>query len=241
MPTPVIQIYPLKSWSFSRYADHKKCPYRFKLKVLERREEPKGEALDRGIKIHDAASAFIRGDLKKLPKELASFAAEFKELAKLYKQKTKAVVIADDDWAFRRDWTITHSKDWDGCWLRAKVDAAHSTDLRTMHLRDWKTGKLRQELVDEYLEQLEFYALCTFMMFEWVQEVTAELCFLDLGVVYPPPDKALRYNRGQLPKLKAAWEKKAAIMFKDKMFPPRANAGCRWCHFRRENGGPCKF
>ncbi len=241
MPTPVYKVYPLTAWSFSRYSEHKKCPYRFKLKVLERRHEPKGPALQHGIDVHDAASAFIRGELKRLPKELTSFAVEFKELAKLYKQKTKAVVVADDDWAFRKDWTVTHSKDWDGCWVRGKVDAAHSTDHRTMHLRDWKTGRLRDELVDEYMEQLELYCLCAMLMFDWLEEVTAELCFLDLGVVYPPPDQPLRYTRADLPALKKAWEKKVIPMFKDKMFPPRANAGCRYCHFRKANDGPCKF
>lgn len=241
MPTPVIQIKPLTAWSFSRYADYKKCPYRFKLKVLERREEPKGAPLQHGIEVHDAASAFIRGEVKKLPADLKSFAEEFKELAKLFKTKTKAVVVADDEWAFTKDWVVCSWTDWTNCWVRVKVDAAHSTDHKKMHVRDWKTGKMRTELVDEYLEQLEFYALCTFMMFEWVEEVTAELCFLDLGVVYPPPDKTLRYVRADLPKLRAAWEKKVIPMFKDKMFPPRANTGCKWCHFRKANNGPCKF
>ena len=241
MPTPVVkQARPLTSWSFSRYSDYKQCPARFKYKHLEKREEPAGEAIARGRIIHDAAAAYIKGEGKSaVPSALQSFAVEFKDLRARYKQRATATVVVEDDWAFTREWEPTVWDDWAHCWVRVKLDAAHSPDQRMLHLRDWKTGKLRPELHAEYLEQLELYALVALLTFDWVEEVRPELCYLDLGVVYP--EVPLIYKRADIPRLKKLWETRVAPMFKDRLFAPRANSKCRFCHYRKDNGGPCKF
>ena len=40
----------------------------------------------------------------------------------------------------------------------------------------------------------------------------------------------------------AGWFAKASsALLTDTLFAPRPGPYCRWCHFRKENGGPCTF
>ena len=41
--------------------------------------------------------------------------------------------------------------------------------------------------------------------------------------------------------LKALWEQNVKPMFKDEIFAPLPSYMCRWCHFRKDNGGPCSM
>lgn len=240
MPKPVvIPIKPLTSWSFSRYSDYKQCPAKFKYKHLMKLPEPKSSALERGAAIHTMAEQYIKGVLAKLPKELASFDDEFKALRKHYK-KTPERMVVEDNWAFTRQWVQTEWNDWDRCWVRIKLDCAHRIDdAAILTVRDWKTGKLREELYLEYLEQLELYALAAFLLYPEVQEVRPELDYLDLGVVHPT--EPLVFKRADLPRLKQVWEDRVVPMFKDQRFAPRPNDKCHFCAFSRAKGGPCQY
>jgi hypothetical protein len=239
VPKPVVvPLKPLTSWSFSRYSDYKQCPAKFKYKHLQKLPEPKGEALERGAAIHTMAEQYIKGVLRKLPAELSSFSDEFKELRKLYKTSPQLTVV-EDNWALTSDWTQTEWDNWSRCWVRIKLDFAQRKAGGVMSIRDWKTGKLRVELHEEYLEQLELYALAALLLHEDVTEVRPELDYLDLGVVYP--EEPLVYTRADIPRLKKVWEQRVRPMFNDRQFAPRVNSKCNWCHFRKANGGPCKF
>lgn len=242
-PKKVIPI--VKSWSFSRYSDYKTCPLMFKLKHLDKIQEPKNDAMARGAEIHEKAEAYIKGKLTRLPAELKAFADEFKKLRQLYKKKTVAMVV-EDNWAFTREWDQTQWDNWTSCWVRIKLDCAHFDEEDILIVTDWKTGKFRSELNDDYLEQLELYALSALLLMDHIKEVRPRLAYLDADVVYPEPDKPLIYTRKDLPRLKKLWEKRVAPMFKDKVFAPRPNNKCRWCFYGQSGmakGGPgkCKY
>lgn len=239
MPKPVIQIKPLTSWSFSRYSDYKRCPAKFKYKHLMGLKEPGSQAMDRGSLIHSLAEKYVKGAIPaKLPPELASFDVELKALRKTF-SKWPDWLVVEDTWAFDKAWGPSQWDDWVNCWLRVKLDLAEWLDGETMVVHDWKTGKLRPELQEEYLEQLELYALAAFLRYPELLEVRPELCYLDLGKVYP--EKPLAYKRSDVPELLAKWNKRVAPMFKDKLFAPRPNDKCCWCHYRKDNNGPCKY
>lgn len=245
MPNPAAAKFKLPTaWSFSRYSVYKLCPAKFKYSVLLKLPEPKGAALERGGAIHKLAEDYIKGKLPRLPNELATFAAEFKQLKALHKKKLSGLVV-EDNWAFTNKWAPTEWDNWIECWVRIKLDCAHHTDETTMVVKDWKTGKLRPELHEEYLEQIELYALAALLLHEWLERVRIELCYLDLGVVYPDPEDpkagSAEYVRADIPRLKKLWEKRVAPMFKDRIFAPRPNQWCRTCHYRAANGGPCKY
>lgn len=242
----VIPIKPVTSWSFSRYSDYRRCPLMFKLKHLDKIQEPKNAAMERGSQIHELAEQYIKGVLPaKLPSELKAFEATFKRLRTLFKKRTAGIVV-EDDWAFRKDWSQTQWNDWTGCWLRVKLDNADNEDPDVLVIRDWKTGKFREELNEEYVEQLELYALCGLLLYPHVKEVHPFLAYLDADVIYPDPDAPTVYTRADLPRLQKAWEKRVAPMFADKRFAPRPHDKCRFCFYGQSGiakGGPgkCKF
>ncbi len=117
----------LTSWSFSRYSQYQQCPAKAKYKFLEKRPEPSGPALVRGDMVHKAGEAYLRGTSAKLIPELKAFAGEFKDL-RARKRKDPASVSVEETWAFRKDWSRTVYNDWNGCWLRIKVDIADASD-----------------------------------------------------------------------------------------------------------------
>jgi hypothetical protein len=42
-------------------------------------------------------------------------------------------------------------------------------------------------------------------------------------------------------KLADDWEDKTRPMLNDTIFAPKPGNACRWCHWKKSNGGPCKF
>lgn len=238
---------PLKfmAWSWSRYSDYKTCPLKAKLAHLDKIREPKNAAMERGALLHDQARDYIKGILKKLPVDLKLVKAELNKLKKLFGKRILGAIV-EEDWAFTKDWTLTQWNDWNGCVLRVKLDAAHYLSEDILIFTDWKSGKFRQEFHEEYLEQLELYALAAFVKLPHVNEVRPRLYYVDLGQEYPEPNKPLVFKRSDVPALKKTWAKRTRAMLNDTVFPPKPNDKCRWCFYGqsgKSKGGPglCKF
>lgn len=237
---------PVTAWSFSRYSDYKKCPLFFKLKHMDKIAEPGNDAMLRGGLIHTMAEDYIKGKGgPKVPAPLAAFADTFKRMRVLYKKRMAGIVV-EDNWAFTDDWDRTKWDDWVNCWVRIKLDCAENEDPDVLVIRDWKTGKYREEQNEEYVEQLELYALAGLLLHPHVKEVRPELVYLDVPIVYPPADKPMIFTQKDIPMLKKLWAKRVGPMFKDRRWAPRANDKCRWCWYgqsKMEAGGPglCKF
>lgn len=254
------------SWSYSRYSEYKMCPLKAKLNHLDKIKEPGSDAMERGNVIHRVAELYVKGasfedigdggdPLRKPTKKaeggsLYRFAAEFKELRARYAKAPQGMTV-ETTWAFRRNWTRTKWNDWDECALRIKVDLGVVDDvggkkrLLVMTVTDWKTGKFREQMKDDYLEQLELYALGALLYFPDLDEVRPRLAYVDLGLFHPLAADALVYRRADLPGLKALWDKRTRAMLLDRSFAPRPNDKCRWCHYRNDNkengGGQCRF
>lgn len=199
----------------------------------------------RGAAIHEKAEQYIKGIAAKLDPELKQFSDVFKRMRVLYKKRTAGIVV-EDDWAFTNSWDRTTWNDWVGCWLRVKLDNADNEDPDVLNVRDWKTGKFKEDKNEEYVEQLELYALTGLLLHPHVKEVRPALYYTDVGIVYPPADKPLIFTHEDVPRLKRLWEKRVGPMFKDKRFAPKANWSCRFCWYGQSGkvkGGPglCKF
>lgn len=214
----------ITSWSYSRYACYSECPAKAKYKFIDKLPEPSAPALERGNYVHKIAEDFTKGMFKKIPMELAKFREQFFEL-----KKSKPMV--EESWCFKQDWSGTTWDDWTGCWLRVKVDAACFEDT-TLHIIDHKTGKKR----DGYEDQLGLYALSGFLKFPHVKTVYTHLWYLDSGDHVEIP-----YAADQTKVLQKGWEKKVQPMLNDTTFAPRPGNACRFCHFSKAKGGPCKY
>lgn len=224
---------PLKSWSFSRYKTWASCPRLARYRFIDKLKEPPAAPLERGDRIHKAAEAFLKGNTEVLDPDLSAFAAEFD----LLREKVRSgAVQVEATWAFRKDWTTTRYNDWNGCWLRVKVDAAKAVG-DTMEVYDWKTGKMRAEQQDEYAQQLELYALGAFRAHPHLRRVSPYLVYTDQDYVHAGPT----YTWEDEPELRVKWEQRVAPMMEDRDFLPNPGNACRWCHFRRDKGGPCQY
>ena len=165
-----IPIKQVTSWSFSRYSDYKQCPLKAKLKHIDKISEPPNEAMARGAQIHNLAEDFIKGKVPKLAPELKLFEKEFKRLRAMFKKISQSMVV-EDNWAFTKDWDETAWNNWTACWVRIKLDCAHHEEDTVLVVTDWKTGKFRPEQNEEYVEQLELYALSALLLHDHIEEV----------------------------------------------------------------------
>lgn len=234
----------LTSWSFSRYSVYKLCPLKAKLSFIDRIKEPPNEAMARGDDIHKKAEKYIKGMITTLPKELKIFSEEFKALRKAYTKKVLPPTV-EDTWAFTSTWDRSRWDDWVNCWVRIKIDCAHHIeDDKVLVVSDWKTGKYRDDMLQDYEEQLELYALAALLLHPHVEEVRTRLVYLDYGVVHPLRGY-FSYKRSDLEKLKKTWNLRVRKMMKDTSFKPTPNTKCQWCFFRASNkaagGGQCKY
>jgi len=234
----------ITSWSFSRLSDYRQCPAKARYKHILKLKEPSNAAMDRGNAIHKIAEHYIKGLIPaKMPAELNKFATLFKMLRDKYKKKIPAMHV-EGSWAFTRTWLETRWDDWVNCWLRIKVDCADYASITTLDIYDWKTGKITPTKQQDYIEQLELYALGGLLMYPHITKVRPKLVYLDHGVIYPdtPEDvKKMTFTRKDIPMLTKTWIARTNQMSNDETFAPRPSDHCRWCHYRNNNGGPCKY
>ncbi len=235
----------ITAWSFSRYSTYKQCPLKLKLSAIDRIKEPASAPMERGDAIHKLAQAYLNGDKKTLPKELAPVADEVRRLRAIVKN---GVATVEDNWAFRQDWTATTWDDWAKCWVRIKLDLAHFETEDLLVVTDWKSGKFRPDNLQEYLEQIDLYKLGALLTFSHVKglKVIARLIYTDHGIYYPPIEEGMvAATAHDLPRLKREWEKRVKPMMKDATFAPKPNKFCYSCHYRASNkaagGGQCKY
>lgn len=226
----------ITAWSFSRWAAHSGengCPFKAKLKFIDRLPEPSAPAMARGGVIHKLAEKALKAPRLIVPPELKTVRPALTGLRKLKAQVELELCLT-------RDWVKTGWFDVNA-WLRIKIDAIAARDKhhRVVEVVDWKTGKYRPDS-KEYGLQLELYGAGTLSAYAHVEEVHAALIFTDHDQKAAPPSKAT-FTRADLPGLIQAWEGRIRPMLADTRFAPRPGWYCRYCHFRKANKGPCKF
>jgi hypothetical protein len=221
----------ITAWSYSRYADYRQCPLRFKLKYLDKLPEPGSPAMQRGGEVHKEGENFLLGSGKgrgkaKVPESYRHFEDEMLQLLALDP-------MVEQQWGFTRQWEPTG---WFGSdtWLRIVCDVVVKYDDDTVDLIDFKTGRK----YDTNEEQVELFSCAPFMKWPVVNHVTTRLWYLDQA----QDNEVIReYTRDQFEGIRTGWEKKIVPMFKDKRFAPTPNDKCKWCSFSKSKGGPCKF
>lgn len=221
---------PIKAWSWSRLALFEQCPALHKYRNIDKLPEPKAPAMMRGIKIHNEAAAFLSGETMLLPESCINFADQFRELRAFNP-------IVEQKWAFTKKMRPTGwmSKD---CWLRATLDIGLVYSDGTGEAIDLKTGKK----YDDYDDQLDLFAATLIKMHptEITKSVTVRLWFLDIE------DDTQNEVVREISKAEALEKfddlvRRAEVMMTTNRFPPSPSWKCRFCHFRRDNGGPCEF
>ena len=76
----------------------------------------------------------------------------------------------------------------------------------------------------------------TFRYANDVEKVHAQIIYVDQG-----ERLKMDFHKPVEESLQEYWDERAGKLRSDDSFSPRPNPGCRWCHFRKSNGGPCIF
>jgi CRISPR/Cas system-associated exonuclease Cas4 (RecB family) len=210
-----------RSYSNSSIKTYQQCPFKYKLTRIDKLSEPTGEAAERGKNIHKEFEDALKG-------MLFSDAYEYwiEYITSLIQNKVQSEV----PFGITKDWKACDFEA-DDVWIRGIVDAMYIKD-DVMHILDWKTGKER-----DYADQLNMYATIMLAIHPEINKVTMEICYIDLNK---------KSSYGHMTRDTFENNKQAIIdlvtkIENDDIYAPKPDYLCRWCHFRKSNGGPCKW
>lgn len=227
----------IKSCSPSRLVDYESCPFKAKLKFIDKIPEPERplppgkteHANDRGTRIHEECEAFVNGT-GPFPIEARRFKDELERLQKLFKD---GKVSMEGEWGFDRDWRVV---EWYRAWLRMKLDALVFITPKHALIVDNKTGASFGNQI-KHGEQTQLYALATCLKYPAIEFVTTELWYLD-------QDELVRneFSRDQALRFYKPFDKRLKAMTDAKIFPARPNPiSCKFCPYHPVRGtGDCK-
>lgn len=226
----------IRSWSYSRLLDFEACPYKAKLKIIDKIPEPERplppgkteHANDRGTRVHTETELYVMNK-GPFPTEARHFKDEIESLKKHYKAGRASL---EGEWAFNREWQET---DWMMGWCRLKCDGVVFLTKEHVVVIDYKTGKRFGNEV-KHGEQLQMYALAVFLKYPQVQRVTSELWYFDindlasLDVVRPIGMRQLK-----------PFDRRGRKMTDATEFPPNPNQySCLYCPYHPVKGsGDC--
>ena len=212
----------IKTWSFSRLTDYEQCPKRAWLKHAERVPEPRqSPAADRGTAIHTLAEKYLLGQIDPLPKELGKFEDEFSSM-----RKHGEKLLLEQEWGFDHEWQPCAYKG-DTTWGRVKADCVLPLSTMTGLVIDFKTGKKFGNEI-KHGEQLQMYALSSFIMHpEWT-DITAELWYLDVDDL-----TSVKVTRKTaMEKYLKVFDHRLRKMTEATEFPAKPNiVSCKYCQY----------
>lgn len=222
------------SWSYSRLKDYETCPYRVKLKVIDKIPGPPPEPnnpLERGERIHKGLELSVT-DGTQMPVEATKFAPLVDRVRNLY---AAGQVDVEQMWGYDEGWNETSV--WKDMWLRAKLDInVRDPDRGIVIPIDYKTGKRFGKEVD-HVQQTQLYASIAALRFPWAQIIWTEIWYIDQGSTLQ-----LRYTREQALNFVPRFEMRAYRMLEDTRFKPRPSViNCKWCDYGPNKLGVCPF
>lgn len=213
------------TWSYSKYSKFKQCAFSYDCKYNKKLPEPKGPGMQRGIDIHELGENYLLGKLKKVP-------GEYNKVAKEMRKFKKLDAIPEMSIGLTRDFEETEFFASD-VWFRGKLDVTVYKSNDVINITDLKTGKIRE---GEYDDQLEIYGLVAHSIYD-VEVINTNLLFIDQGQTVDGKP----FHISQYENVKKKWIKKINAMEKTKTFRPNPSWLCRYCHYRKDNGGPCEL
>ena len=229
----------IRSTSMSRLQKYEACPYRSKLKLVDKIPEPERplppgkteHANDRGTRIHTGCEEFINGKSTTFPIEARKFKEELHSLKSFFK---KGLVSMEGEWGFSKEWQPV---DWRLAWLRVKLDVLVFLKPTNAVIVDWKTGSSFGNQI-KHGEQTQLYTATTCIRYPAVQHVTTELWYLDQDELVQNS-----FSREQALRFVKPFDRRFKAMTEATEFKPRPNPiSCKYCPYHPVRGtGDCKF
>jgi CRISPR/Cas system-associated exonuclease Cas4 (RecB family) len=209
--------------SYSAIKLYEQCPSKYKFNRIDRLFEPSGPAAERGTSIHSELENILNGSLMLLSDPIMHLSDKLEDWIKL-KALPELKFAVDHAWQ-QVDYTAPAAM------FRGIIDLyIEQGDEATV--LDFKTGKDR-----DYSDQVTVYAAVILATKPHIKKVNLVIEFIDLKktTTYSP------ITRDQLSDLKTLISGRIALIVQDSIFAPNPSGLCRFCHFRKSNGGPCKW
>jgi len=210
--------------SYSAIKLYEQCPLKYKFSRIDELQEPSGEAAARGSSIHLEIEEILKGGLALIThKELIYLLPQLE-------QWRKANAFSEMQFAVDLFWNAVDYKS-DKAWFRGVIDL-YLEEGNTATVLDFKTGKER-----DYSDQVIVYAAVVLATKPHINRVNLAIEFIDSqkNVQYA------RITREELDKHKDSLSHRINAIKTDKIFAPNPSGLCKFCHFRKDNGGPCKW
>lgn len=226
----------ISAWSYSRLSVWMQCPFKAKLLMIDKLKEPTNAVMERGSEIHKKLERFMDGDISKSFKEMGPYK---KYLGGLRKDKKKYEAFTTEmQVAFNKDLKQVDWFAWDA-WLRAILDLYILEDNKKAVIIDYKTGRRR----NEHVEQADMYAAIFYLLNKDTFDKNGKLEVKFLYVDQPNIEEMLEktYNLKTCEKHLKRFLKMGEAMTKDEAFAKKPSNNCKWCYFRKANNGPCNY
>ena len=226
---PPTEKQKITAWSFSRWQKWVTCPRSAYYAFVQRLPEPKSDAMQRGTDAHAEAASILTGE------EIIPDILKPDWVGKLHaiREDSGGDIEAELQMAFTQKWEQT---EWFGkaAWCRVILDGlVMRPEGADVVIHEHKTGKRR----DSHYTQATLYAAAASVLAP-DREVRVQFNYLDepaasgTKVEFFPIETAA--------KAKVAWTTRVEPMLNDTIYPTRTGPLCRWCHYRKSNGGPCE-
>lgn len=204
----------MPAWSYSRLSDFEACPYRFKLKYLEKKPEASSPATERGTTIHQQYEAFM---LKDEPCPSSFFEPILQDIKENFEWSVET------EWAFDKNW---NQQNWfdPSVWVRIKPDLQYYAN-GTLHIIDYKTGKPKRI---PHTSQGQLYAVGGACINPIFSRIEVSFWYHDHDQTYD-----FTLNKDQIALLKTQWTERAKKINTSKYPPKPNNWNCKYCGMRQ--------
>lgn len=219
----------LRLASFTLLELHLNCPYSALLRTQQSRSKKKpiqNVAAERGTNVHDWIEAYIKGDLKLLPKEIKHHRDYIDQLRE-WRTERGIVIQTEEKWYFDRDFAPCN---YEQRRILVKQDAFYFTGPNAAVIDDWKTGQ-RNGNEAKHARQLQFYGVSGFMRYPELESISVAARYLDKNDLY------LRtYTREQAMPFFRTINNRLNQFWSDTTYQPKPNRiNCKNCPFNKLN------
>jgi len=222
--------------SYSQWSLYHQCPFKWKCKyVLKLKEPAPTGAVSRGSDIHNMIEGYILKDSDMLPWDAGNSLNvppmgskhPLQPVVDMLRNWTTPDVHVEKPFYLDID-MAAFPAEGDEAYIVIFDAAAHKDGV--VEVAEWKSGRPYAE----HAEQRSLYATAALSI--WApKKVVVTTHYVDL-TGDPASTVALS---DALPDLKRVWQSRRESIINDTILAPRPNSKCKWCHFRKSNGGPC--
>lgn len=220
-------------WSYSAKDTYDRCPYRYKLRYIDRIPEPEPGPKDpraRGSEIHLQLEMYVDGRRPDVPEEGKHFQKQLIHLRDLYQS---GMVELEGTWLFNNTWQTMPATAYKESWLVVKADVWVNNGTTGVMI-DHKTGKKFGNEI-KHAQQINLYSIAAFFRYPELHTINGEVWYHDANDVL-----LLEYRRDVAMKFLPRLEASVQQMLTDPHYRPRPNIhSCNYCPYGRKGNGHC--